>query len=276
MGELLRSAIAALPTVATHPLAFVAYIVVVLAWLIVALKVKRNNNLLKVLDKLPSEDRLRALQSEMGSVQLAAGLSPEQYLRSRIHLYYFLGFSILCLVGLLIFVVSAVMGQNPPGEPRTVVTASTGPSIFRQFDFKEKRLHLKIGGIIINNQSEIDDMIRQVVVVLAVPGLRQEDITDSYGKDLELIDQDGKDWGSTFVLKKSEKVILECRVSFDYSERSAAVFKQEGMRRLGIAFQGNTNPTPEIDYCYREDLPEIGNSQKIIRMDCGKNFEPGG
>ena len=163
-----------------------------------------------------------------------------------------------------------------PAEPRTVVMASTGQSIFREFDLRNNRLELKIGGLIINNQSEVDDLIKQVEVVLTVPGLRSEDITSSYGKNLRLIDQNGKDWGSTFVLKKSEKVILECRVSFDYSERSAGAFTQEGLRRLAIKFKGNTNKAPEIDYCYREDLPFVGNSQNLVPMECPKNFQSGG
>lgn len=112
MGDFLRSAISAIPTVATNPLAFVAYIVVIIAWVIIAWRVKRNSNLLKSLDKLPENDRLAALQLEMGTVRLAKGLSPSQYVRSRIHFYYFLGFSILCLVVVIIFVVSAFKGPE--------------------------------------------------------------------------------------------------------------------------------------------------------------------
>jgi predicted lysophospholipase L1 biosynthesis ABC-type transport system permease subunit len=66
-----------------------------------------DSNLLRNLQKLPPRDRLKALQAEMGAVQLASGLSPEQWLRSKVHLYYFLGFAVLFLSFVILFVVAA-------------------------------------------------------------------------------------------------------------------------------------------------------------------------
>jgi len=117
MGELLRSAISALPSVATHPLAFVAYIVVVLSWLIIAWRVKRNKNLLQNWEKLPKRDRLEAYKIEIGYIPLKQGLSPEEYLKSRIQLYYLLAFAITCLMTVMIFVVSSMIGQKPANRP---------------------------------------------------------------------------------------------------------------------------------------------------------------
>jgi hypothetical protein len=45
-------------TAATNPLAFVAYIVAMGAWVFLRQPVDRNNNLLKRLAVLPKEDRL--------------------------------------------------------------------------------------------------------------------------------------------------------------------------------------------------------------------------
>lgn len=104
--ELLREIIKALPAAATSPLALFGYVLVVAAWTVVALKVQRNKNLLNNLKSLPPKDRLPALRDEMGAVSLKEGLSPEQYLRSRIYLYYFLAFVILCLTIATLFILA--------------------------------------------------------------------------------------------------------------------------------------------------------------------------
>jgi hypothetical protein len=147
MGDFFKSAFSALPTVATHPLAFVAYIVVVLAWVIIAWRVRRNNNLLKHLDKLPEADRLTALQNEIGHVPVKGGLSPAQYLRSRIHFFYFLGFAILCLTVLTIFVISAVTGHKKE-EP----TNSTNSTVINQ-DLSKKQTITINRTVVLNNIS---------------------------------------------------------------------------------------------------------------------------
>jgi hypothetical protein len=70
-------------------------------------RVDRNNNLLNRLTVLPKEDRLDALKAEMGTVPLNEGFSPVQWIRSRTHLYYFLGFVVLCAVLVILFAISA-------------------------------------------------------------------------------------------------------------------------------------------------------------------------
>ncbi len=110
--EFLKAAFSALPNVAAHPLSFVAYVLVVAAWVIISLKVKRNKQVLEHLDKIPEKSRLEVLRMEMGAVRLKSGLTPEQWIKSRIHLYYFLGFAILCLVAVIIFVVAMTTGKK--------------------------------------------------------------------------------------------------------------------------------------------------------------------
>lgn len=105
--EFLNSAIKALPTVASSPLALIAFLSLVAAWLIIGIRVQRNKNLLKNLEKVPPNDRLQALRDEMGRVRIKSGLTPEQYLRSRIHLYWLIAFVTLCLVILLILALAA-------------------------------------------------------------------------------------------------------------------------------------------------------------------------
>lgn len=105
--EFITHALKALPGVASSPLALIGYIVAVGAWLLIALKVQRHKSLLTNLEKLPSRHRLAALKDEMGVVPLKESLTAEQYLKSRIHLYYILAFAILCLTVVVLFVVAS-------------------------------------------------------------------------------------------------------------------------------------------------------------------------
>jgi hypothetical protein len=57
----------ALPTVATSQLAYVAYILTLVAWVVIAWRVRRYQYLLKNLRALPSKDRLAAIKAEMGN-----------------------------------------------------------------------------------------------------------------------------------------------------------------------------------------------------------------
>lgn len=66
----MKAALEALPHAAQSPLAFAAYVVAIVAWLIIALRVNRNRQLLKHLEKLPEGHRLEALRMEMGAVRL--------------------------------------------------------------------------------------------------------------------------------------------------------------------------------------------------------------
>lgn len=108
MDQLIEKVFSSLPAVATSPLAFVAYLLVVIAWLLVALKVRRNKQLLSRLEKLPEKDRLKALELEMGSPRLRAGLTPKQWLRHKIYTYYFLAFVTACTLVFLLFAISTL------------------------------------------------------------------------------------------------------------------------------------------------------------------------
>lgn len=91
MSEFLRQ----LHVVALSPLAFVAYIALIVAWLVLGSRVIRNRNLLKSLKDLPEKERTEALRNEMGVV-LPKDISAGQWLRSRVYFYYFLAFITIC------------------------------------------------------------------------------------------------------------------------------------------------------------------------------------
>ena len=88
---------------ATSPLALTAYLAAVLAWFLIASKVKRNKQLLDSLEKLPEKDRLKAFTLEIQGVKLSSGITPDQWLKSRIHQYLFASFITVCLVFVVVF-----------------------------------------------------------------------------------------------------------------------------------------------------------------------------
>lgn len=117
-----------LGAVAISPYSFIAYLGVLGAWLVVALRVKRNKNLLNALDKLPEGERLTALQVEMRSFTPPAGLTPEQWLAERIHTYYFYGFLAFCIC-LVVLAVLALSGTAPPTSTQATSQEHTLDSV---------------------------------------------------------------------------------------------------------------------------------------------------
>ncbi|ENU25288.1 hypothetical protein F993_00062 [Acinetobacter proteolyticus] len=87
----------ALQTAASNPLAYAAYIVTIITWFLIAWRVHRHQVLLNHISLLPEKDRLTAISLEMGTVQVKGGVSAEQWLRSRIHTFYLVGFCVVCL-----------------------------------------------------------------------------------------------------------------------------------------------------------------------------------
>src|ERR1700726_58870 len=108
---MLRTMLAGISAAAASPLAFAAYAMALLVWGLIAWRTQRNRTLLAHLQKLPHNDRLNALRAEMGHVELKEGLSPEQWLRSKIQTSLLVAFSILCVTGIVVF--SIWMSEKP-------------------------------------------------------------------------------------------------------------------------------------------------------------------
>jgi hypothetical protein len=129
----MKAALAALPSVAASPLALVAYVVLIGAWAAIAFRVNRHRHLLRHLSHLPEKDRLKALELEMGGgVRLKAGLSPQQWLRSRMQLHLMLGFVVLC--GTVVMLVALALAAGPQARPTVAdgdisLRASTGAEV---------------------------------------------------------------------------------------------------------------------------------------------------
>lgn len=124
--ELFNALTASLPTVATSPLALVAYLITVVSWVVISFRVRRNKQLLAHIKDFPERDRAQVFRDEIGSVKLKEGLSPEQYLRSKIHQYYFYGFAILALVAVII-IITAVLTVGWGKASFRVGLAAEGP-----------------------------------------------------------------------------------------------------------------------------------------------------
>ena len=119
--DFLKVALENLPQTASSPLAFAGYVLVIVAWFLITWRVRRHHQLLKYLEKIPDADRLEALRIEMGAVTLRSGLSAEQWIRSRTHLYLFLGFSIIALL-VLVLIVLSVVTRSEKGSAQADVT----------------------------------------------------------------------------------------------------------------------------------------------------------
>lgn len=96
----------ALPSAATNSYAFLGYALTIAAWLIIAWRTARSRQLLAHLGKVPEKDRAKIIRDEMGVVPIREDLSPEQWLRSRIHTYYFAGFVTVCVAAVIVIIIA--------------------------------------------------------------------------------------------------------------------------------------------------------------------------
>jgi hypothetical protein len=110
--DFLTSAIGAIPEAASHPFALLAYLAVLLAWVVVAFRVKRNSNLLEGIHHLPERDRLDALKAEMGHVDVPDGLTATDWLKRNRQQYYFIAFLALLFAAVVVLVIAMVQVSN--------------------------------------------------------------------------------------------------------------------------------------------------------------------
>jgi len=102
--DFLGKALQSLPEAAQSPLAFIAYLSAIVAWLWVALRTRRLKLVLDKIKDLPPAEIPKIISKEMGEV-LPKSISAEDWIRSRKHLYFLfaflaLCFLVLCIVGL--------------------------------------------------------------------------------------------------------------------------------------------------------------------------------
>lgn len=110
--EEIQAFLQAIPSAAASPLALIAYLATVAAWVAIALRVKRFRVLMEKIDALPEKDRLRAIEAEIGRIKVRPGLTAEEYLRSRIHLFILIGFLAVCCTIVLVTGTAVVQVQE--------------------------------------------------------------------------------------------------------------------------------------------------------------------
>jgi len=69
-----------IPVVATSPYAFGAYLLTILAWIIIAYRVARNRNIQEKIKQYPEADRIRVITAEMGA-PVPPGMTAEEWIR---------------------------------------------------------------------------------------------------------------------------------------------------------------------------------------------------
>ncbi|CAN1550999.1 hypothetical protein MCEMSE15_02183 [Fimbriimonadaceae bacterium] len=105
MDELLKH----FPTALKDPIALIGYVAALFSWSVVHLKVKRHQALLERIKELPEADRAPTIRAEMDAA-IPPEVTPEDWLRSRIHRYAFQGFAILAAV---VVVLAALVIYSP-------------------------------------------------------------------------------------------------------------------------------------------------------------------
>jgi hypothetical protein len=120
MGGFLERALESLPHAATSPLALIAYIFAIGAWVWIASRTKRLKAVLDKIDKVPKGERVRVIQHGVGET-LPDNISSKHYLEHRRNQLILYAFLILCFLILGIFAISAWKAAFHPAEAQLSV-----------------------------------------------------------------------------------------------------------------------------------------------------------
>jgi hypothetical protein len=99
--DFLARALDALPHVAASPLAFTGYVFTLAAWIYAISRSQRLKTLLDRIKDVPPAERSRLIQLELGEV-LPDKITPEQWIQSKKHRYFFAAFVLLLVTVLAI------------------------------------------------------------------------------------------------------------------------------------------------------------------------------
>lgn len=106
MDGLLSQILASIPTAATSPLAFVAYLAALATWGLIAFRVKTLNEVRQTLEHLAEADRGEALRQALGAVRVGE-FTPTEYIKHQISRYVFIAFLVACATAIIITVLAA-------------------------------------------------------------------------------------------------------------------------------------------------------------------------
>jgi len=242
----IRELLDALPGAAISPYAFVAYVLLIVANVVIVWRVKRNKNLLDSLEKLPEDKRLEAIQLEMGVALPKHGLTAEQWLRSKIHQYYFMAFVAVIVCGTTIFVVAYWKDEKKTGEVGAWKNTLTIEEL--KIGLGKEYIRAKFGIPLISRDVS-DDF-----------GLNESIIYERYGDDKSEIQ---------FLYKSSELIGYVLR-NFSTPVLTRSIWTGQKKWSLGRSTFGDVGDTPTL---YREE--EITGKSKC-QMEKYYFGRPGG
>jgi hypothetical protein len=119
----MKELIEAIPIAAKSPLALVAYLAALLAWVAIALRTKRINAIMRHLQIIPERDRRSLLETEMG-IKLPKEVPPDAWLKARRQTYLF-WFLIVLVLAVLAVVAIATFIVEP--SPKLAVAFAASP-----------------------------------------------------------------------------------------------------------------------------------------------------
>src|ERR1700741_1220338 len=122
--ESMQAALSILPQIAGHPVAIVAFVLVVGAFLWTGMRIRMHRGLQTMIAAIPENQRLKAIEAHLGHVRMKSGLSPEEFLRSRIHAYVLWAFmaTLAAVVVVVALVVKEMSNPKPDAKPKVEVT----------------------------------------------------------------------------------------------------------------------------------------------------------
>jgi hypothetical protein len=129
--DFLTKALQALPLIATSPLAFLGYVLTLVAWVYAVFRSRRLKLILARLPDIPETDRAKTIQLELGEV-LPANITAEEWLRGKRQKYFFVAFVLL-----LVTFVSIVAVAIYQGRARLVIKKSSAAAGFIRVQLNE-------------------------------------------------------------------------------------------------------------------------------------------
>jgi len=259
----------------SDPLSLIGFIAIIIATTIVSLEVKRNKQLLKVIEKFPEKDRIDALKTEIGDVPIPSELTAEEWLKDRIASYnltrsWIIAGSLIIIFG--IFIWGYRNNESKPPNPATT-TSTTIPSIVVAKNF----IKGNIGG---NNSQTINGASGENSVEGNVDGNNTQTINESSGGNSAkgnvgrdniqtIINNISKESGiSSEILKKILKETLESQTLKDSSGGSSVggnVGRDSYQTTVhGIQITINKETSEQLESKLRELTEQYKSLQKEI------------
>ena len=175
-----------LPAIASNPLTVIVFLATLAAWFLIWYRTRRLGLLLSRLEQVPTPKRPDLIKAEMGVV-LPEKISAEQWIRSRKHQYFLVGFLALCFLVLSIVGIAAwrVAGIERGKKEIEALQRKSEEAIERighlSFDNEKRTEQLKA------TQSGTEELKKLTSEMQdQVQKLKQQAATGKLSKDIEL------------------------------------------------------------------------------------------